>query len=366
MVQLARDGGHRCDPVVFAFEQALEARPDLSIAVTAQGLGGVDGEGREHQVPVPRTRTLTKSTDATVVADVNSDLTCQAGPASPQPDRALARAQREIRDELVDQFEGGRVVLPLLSESVQRVLSALSDDRTDARALAEIIKRDQAFAGHVLRVVNSPIYASTSPTVSLQQAVSRLGMGRVREVALLISMQARVFAVAGFAVELNAIFRHAIATALFAQEIARSRRRNVEEGFLSGLLHDVGKPVVLQAIVDSKRPAARELRADRAAVWALVDDLHGLAGRVLAAAWSLPDAIGDLIAGHHDVHARTPSAHVTRLADSLAHFTLGDGTLDEHDLQSHPDAAELNLYPEDLDAFLARRQAIVGAAGVFT
>ncbi len=271
----------------------------------------------------------------------------------------------ELRKELTDRFTNEKVALPLLDESVERVLDAATDERTDAKTLAELIKRDQALAGHVLRVSNSPLYAPASPIVSLQQAVSRLGMRQVREVALMISMQTRVFEVKGFARELKALFGHAIAAAMFAQEIARSRRRNVEEAFLSGLLHDVGKPIVLQAIVDSKSPTARAVRRQPARVWGLVDELHGLAGRALAEAWALPPALAEMIAGHHDASSVSSGVHVTRLADDLAHVTLADNGLDEATVRAHPFVAALNLYPEDMDALFEKREDVARAAGAF-
>ncbi len=279
---------------------------------------------------------------------------------------AIRPGDNDLRRELRDRFANEKVALPLLSESVQRVLSAASNEATDARMLSEIIKRDQALAGHVLRVANSPIYAPASPIVSLQQAVSRLGMRQVREVALLISMQTRVFEVKGYEADLKALFRHAIATALFAQEVARSRRRNVEEAFLGGLLHDVGKPVVLQAIMDSKSPQARAVRTDKADVWSVVHDLHGLAGRALASAWSLPASLGDMIAAHHDVSSASAAVHITGLADDLAHLALGDSPIDEATVRTHPFAALLNLYPEDVDKLLAKRADIAVAAGGFS
>lgn len=269
----------------------------------------------------------------------------------------------DLRRELVDRFDNEKITLPLLGESVQRVLSAASDERSDARSLAEIIKRDQAFASHVLRISNSPLYAPASPIVSLQQAVSRLGMRQVREVALMISMQTRVFAVKGFDAELRALFKHAIATALFAQEVARTKRRNVEEAFLSGLLHDVGKPIVLQAVMDSKSAAARAVQRDKEAVFSIVDALHPAAGRSLARAWTLPSAVGDIIAGHHDLSSRVSSVHVTRLADDLAHLAMGDGPVDEAGVRAHPFTADLNLYPEDVDALLAKRELFADVAG---
>jgi putative nucleotidyltransferase with HDIG domain len=268
-----------------------------------------------------------------------------------------------LREELEARLATSKVALPMLSESVQRVLSAASDERSDARVLSDLIKRDQALAGHVLRVANSPLYAASTQIVSLQQAVSRLGMQKVREVALMISMQTRVFDVKGYATELKALFAHAVATAVFAQEIARMKRKNVEEAFLAGLLHDVGKPVVLQAIMDSKSPEARAAQRDRGAVWALCDALHGPAGRALAVAWQLPVTLAETIERHHDPASPSSSVHLTRLADDLAHFVLRDAPVEEATIHGHPCAEALNLYPEDLAALLAKGPAIAASAG---
>ena len=204
--------------------------------------------------------------------------------------------------------------------------------------------------------------APPTPIVSLPQAVSRLGMAKVREIALAISMRTRVFDVKGYARELAVLFRHALATALFAEEIARMRRRNVEEAFLTGLLHDVGKPIVLQAILDAKGPAAKEVQIRPAAVWALVRELHPVAGRALAATWKLPLALGETIAGHHDLTSASPGVHVVRLADDLAHFALGDAPMERETLDAHPFAAALNFYPEDVDRLVAHREHVARAS----
>jgi putative nucleotidyltransferase with HDIG domain len=267
----------------------------------------------------------------------------------------------DLRDELRERFATDTINLPLLSESVQRVLSACSDESADAKSLSELIRRDQALAGHLLRMANSTMFSRGAPIVSLQQAVSRLGMSKVREIALAISMRTRVFDVKGFAQELALLFRHALATALFAEEVARMRRRNVEEGFLGGLLHDVGKPLVLQAILDAKGPAAREVQGSPEAVWALVRELHPVAGRALAASWKLPASLGDMIAGHHDLTSETPGVHVIRFADDLAHFALADEPMDRVALEQHPFTTALNLYPEDVETLLSHRDRVAEA-----
>ena len=114
--------------------------------------------------------------------------------AEPQTSNEHAR----LRDELIAALQQSELALPRLSETVQRVCASASDEGVDARSFAELVRRDAALAGEVLRVANSPLFAARSPIGSLQQAVSRLGMRQVRDIAVIVSMRARVFRVRGF------------------------------------------------------------------------------------------------------------------------------------------------------------------------
>lgn len=267
-----------------------------------------------------------------------------------------------LRGELLAALRQSDLALPRLSDAVQRVCAAANDEDCDARAFADLVRRDATLAGEVLRVANSPVFAPSSPIVSLQQAVSRLGMRQVRDTAVIVSMRARVFRVHGFEPELRAVFRHALATGLYAQEIARARRLPVEEAFLGGLFHDVGKPLVLQAIVDRRSHAARSVAGDTRVAMALVDELHAQVGRALAVAWSLSPDLCDLIGRHHEPGAVSTGDHVLRLADDLAHFTMENRVVDDTFFLTHPSAQALNLYEDDVERLLAQRAAITLAA----
>ena len=193
------------------------------------------------------------------------------------PQELPASAETELERRLSE----GELDLPLLPTAAIEVGRLAADENPDLRRLADLIKRDQALATHLLRVVNSPLYASRSPIVSLQQAVTRLGAGKIREVALLIAFRVGVVQARGFEIDVKNVFSHATAAALFAQEIARATRRNVEDAFLSGLLHDVGRPVLLAAAASV---LGGQAAGHRAAVLAYVDREHTRAGRVLAKA----------------------------------------------------------------------------------
>jgi len=221
-----------------------------------------------------------------------------------------------------------------------------------------VLRRDAALAAHLLRVANSALYRGPSAIVSLQQAVSRLGMERVRDVALAIACGTRVFAVRGFAKEVRAELRHALGTAEFAQRLARGLRLNVEEAFLAGLLHDVGRVVLLDLAVALDRRL--QTRAPREALLGLTGAGHERVGGLLATRWELSPRVVAAITSHHEPDG-TPLAAVVHLADRLAHGALGTGEATVLVLPGTPAALSLNLYPEDLEA-LAGGSAEVCAA----
>ncbi|HEX3774649.1 MAG TPA: HDOD domain-containing protein [Polyangiaceae bacterium] len=87
-----------------------------------------------------------------------------------------------IRAELEAKLEAGQLELPLLPGLAMEITSAAGREDADARAIAELLKRDAALSPHVLRVVNSPVYSPKAQIVSLQQAVARVGALKIREI----------------------------------------------------------------------------------------------------------------------------------------------------------------------------------------
>jgi putative nucleotidyltransferase with HDIG domain len=276
---------------------------------------------------------------------------------------SVADTVARFRQRFLERIASGQFDLPLLPEVASRVLTATQDDNCDSRRLSEMIHRDAALAGHVLRVANSPLYAPTVPIVSLQQAVSRLGMKKIREIALLVACQAKVFRVPGFDSIVRGIFKHCVAAAAYAQEIARLRRWNVEESFLCGLLHDAGKPVLLQLLVDVQKQT--RLGVEVGLVEDILAEMHASVGARLVESWKLPARIVESIACHHrpqDAATAGHSALMTCMADDLAHFAVGPRIVTEEALRKHPMLVPLNLYREELDALIARRASVTTAA----
>src|SRR5262245_51735897 len=79
--------------------------------------------------------------------------------------------------------------LPILPEAATRIVALCADEKTDAKAIEGVLERDPSLASHVLRVANSSAYAPKTPIVSLQQAVTRLGIGTLRNIVLAVSLE---------------------------------------------------------------------------------------------------------------------------------------------------------------------------------
>jgi putative nucleotidyltransferase with HDIG domain len=241
------------------------------------------------------------------------------------------------------------------------VVTLTASANVDAGKISALIHRDPSLAGHVLRIANSAAYAPRMPIVSLQQAVARLGLNVIAEIAFAASLQSGIFKVPGHEADLKAIWRHSLASGIWAKEIARVRRANVESAFLCGLLHEVGKPALLQLVID----VARELGGMPEAPWlrSHLDENHQPLGRKVAEKWELPSPVLAAIAHYVDyAQAGTQAfeAKTTCLADRLATWIVHPEAFDEKTLREHAVFVDLNLYPDDVNALLAKRDVVLG------
>ena len=116
------------------------------------------------------------------------DARAAAGSPSPSP-------LETVRAHLWDLVQAGTIELPLLPGVVAEILYLTSDDDSEASRIVALVHQDSALAGHVLRIANSPAYMARTPIVTLQQAITRLGMATLRDITLASSLQCGVFRV---------------------------------------------------------------------------------------------------------------------------------------------------------------------------
>jgi len=250
--------------------------------------------------------------------------------------------------------------LPMLPEVAAELLRLTNDVDCEASDIVALIKRDQSLTTHLLRISNSVRYNTGVTVSSIQQAVARLGLICVREITVLISCQCRIFDVPGFESDVRTSFRRSLATGAFCQEIARVRRMNVEEAFLSGLLHDVGRPILFQAIADRRRKQG--LKATDAEIIQAADDHRVVLAARLIGAWGLTDRVAEAVQYQLNPEQApncVPQAAAVRLAMDLALNALDPNAMAFDDKNPHPMLAVLGLYSEQFNTIARHRDEIL-------
>lgn len=262
----------------------------------------------------------------------------------------VAAAVVLLRSELAS----NRLELPLLPNVAAEVLASSVEDQSDAARLAELIQQDQSLATHVLRVVNSPAFRGANEIVALQQAIARLGMERIREIALSASLKTTLFRGGPYQACADRAWQLALAAGLWAKEIARAARRNVEVAYLCGLLHDIGTPVLLHRLGQ----VAPNLAEDD--VETVLDRLGTATGERLARAWRLPDAVLATVTHGDDLEAAGEQSDAVAVAACGA--ALGRWMCERsiliNEVVKLPAVAHLNLYPDDVKGLLEQQDAI--------
>ncbi|MBE9532843.1 MAG: HDOD domain-containing protein [Proteobacteria bacterium] len=264
-----------------------------------------------------------------------------------------------LEEELKHLINRGSIEVPLLPEIANKAVLLAQNSDSDASKMAELIQGDQSLAGHVMRIANSAAYTPMANLVSLQQAIARLGMGVISEIALAASIGAKMFNTPGYEAYVADIWQHALATSLWSKEIARQGRSNVEVAFLAGLLHSIGRPAVLQAILDL---------AEKHKVTLSESDVHHLekthchqVSVAIVNKWQMPSLVIDAVDAYTDNNSNKVvgdhAAHIN-IGSRFATHMLTPDKLDKETLLSLPAFSTLNIYQDEVEELLAKTDAI--------
>ncbi|MDF1588778.1 MAG: HDOD domain-containing protein [Gammaproteobacteria bacterium] len=260
---------------------------------------------------------------------------------------------QQFEQMLQQQIDAGDIDVPMLPEVANRALLLAQNPDSDASEMAKLIQSDQSLAGHVMRIANSVAYTPMSNLVSLQQAIARLGMRVISEIALTAAIGAKLFHTPGYEPYVASVWRHALATSLWSKEIARHCRSNVEVAFLAGLLHSIGRPAILQVILDLAKQQQIELTPDL--VHQLEQNYCQQITEQVVFKWKMPQLVIDAIRWNSEDDDTTITAKVAAVVSTSAAFSvymLGSDKIDKASLYTLPELTILNVYQDEVESLL--------------
>ncbi|HTR98040.1 MAG TPA: response regulator [Candidatus Acidoferrales bacterium] len=216
--------------------------------------------------------------------------------------------------------------LPGLPGIYAELSRRLEDPSVSVLELAELVSEDVALAAQVLRMSNSAYFGRERSVTRLSDAAARLGTRLLRSLVLTAELYGGFPMPRQFAGRHEELQRHAALVARIASSL-EPRAAWKDDAFSAGLLHDVGKLVLMSRLPvryeGVEREAAETGRELTDVEMQRLGANHGTVGACLLGMWGLPSVVLEAVNGHHGLalevpHRLNPSRAVA-LADRLAH-----------------------------------------------
>ena len=194
-------------------------------------------------------------------------------------------------------------LVPPFPAIAQRVLGLVNQEDADIREVYDVVKMDPSFSAELLRFANSALFGARREVKSLVQAISLVGLDRVKNIATFVVLN-RLVRVSVSDAALHKIWTHSLVTAVIAEEGARLNSMPRDGAYTAGLLHNLGTlglmsgyPKEYSGMMEVSREFGFDLLSTERDLFEID---HCLAGCYLAQDWDFPDELAAAIAGHHD------------------------------------------------------------------
>jgi len=199
--------------------------------------------------------------------------------------------------------------------------------------VTQVLERDPLVLAQVLKVAQSPAFATKTPVQSVGEALNRLGMNALRDIVWQVVADMRMFRARAYQPVMKRLRAHSLFTAHMVRQLAREARIASDHAFLCGLLHDVGLTGTLIALSEGTgQPPSIET------LWPALDKIHTEAGHMMAQLWKLSPEVCEALKQHHQAPSHAVVALIA-LAEALGD-ELGYGVVmrDESAPGELPDA----------------------------
>ncbi len=246
--------------------------------------------------------------------------------------------------------------LPTLPTVVSKMIDLVDNPRTTTKTLAKLISHDPALTARILKLANSAYYGFSREISTVDTAIIVMGFNAVKEMGLSLSVYdtfKNVNSVQGF--DVSRFWEHSVAVGVAARFLSRKFKvGDPAEMFVAGLLHDIGKMILLQYMPDDFNIVVETMIEDNLAYFTAEERVlgisHGEIGYILAKRWHLPVCISACIFAHH-FPDRSPEfgreAAIVDLADFVCHrANIGN---DDHRPNADYDQLALHLISDNAE-----------------
>lgn len=214
-----------------------------------------------------------------------------------------------------------------------RVHEAVNDHNSTTTDIARVISEDAGITMRLLRIVNSAYFGYAQKIETLDQAVTALGTQQVRDLVMATTVVETFDGLPSDLIDMESFWRHSLACGVAARSLAVARKEmNVETFFLGGMMHDVGRLVMISKMPEKSRDILVRCSVSNEVLDGVEREVFGYdhceVGAMLLNKWGLPAQLEEAVGSHHlpQKAVKNPMlAAIVHIADVVVHaLNLGN------------------------------------------
>jgi HD-like signal output (HDOD) protein len=211
-----------------------------------------------------------------------------------------------LRNESIKKVVSRMDSIPSIPSLYNEIMFELSRKDVSVPKIANIISKDVGMSAKVLQVVNSAFFCLRQRITNIAQAVNLLGYDLVRSLVFSLQVFSQFVLSRGSGLNLGQVWMHSFRVGLFSKAITEAEtddRSLIDDAFMAGMLHDMGKLILATNFPDEWNTARRLCDEENISLIEaenrVLSATHYEAGGYFTCLWGLPDAIVRAVSFHH-------------------------------------------------------------------
>jgi len=212
-------------------------------------------------------------------------------------------ANKSLATIINEMIDADRVHLPVHPTLATKVKACLASAGEDRAALWALVSRDPALLCNLFRAANSSFYAGLPKTLTVAEAVTRLGADKAAQAMERACRDAEGCAKGTLLPRyMPKLWQHAHGCALGARWLATrcGYQALADQAYLAGMLHDIGKQFLLAAMDEVANCGEFPIALSEQLIQEVIATMHVEQGLRLFEEWNLAEAYREVVAAHHD------------------------------------------------------------------
>jgi len=275
-----------------------------------------------------------------------------AGKSDDFMQKRQADKMRSVFAEILAKFKSGKISPPVMPQVVREMQIVIRQPKSTPEELAAVIEKDPTISLRLISVANSPVYRGITEIRNVKTAIPRMGLKETLNIVVAIANKSLYESKnVKYKILMDRLWVHSLASAYGSKLIAQALKLDdLEKYFLMGLIHDIGKILLLGAFSEVSKGKSLKMEA----IQANVQEAHIGLGSMLLKRWGFDAEFINVINHHEDPEFGPDTVKeilVVHLANMLTRrvgFSLFEEEVDFAEVES---ARMLKLEPEQIEGF---------------